>query len=137
MKFPYARFGVFYRPVIPVVLSNNDKRFAYRVLVDTGADISIFHAEVAEPLGFTFKKKPTIDFGGITGSGRGYLIHFDIGIDGFILHSVPVILTDNIAPTNFGILGHEGLFDKIKLTFDYHQKEIEITPTVPSQVLKA
>lgn len=48
MKFKYKKFGPFLRPVIPVKLKYQDRSIGYEVLVDSGADLCIFDAEIGE-----------------------------------------------------------------------------------------
>jgi hypothetical protein len=47
MKFPYRRYEIFYKPVVPVVFKFEDKTIPYQALIDTGSDVSIIHAEIA------------------------------------------------------------------------------------------
>ena len=66
MKFRYKKFGNVLRPVIPIKVSSskNPEGFGYEVLVDSGADLSIFHADIGEALGIDVKKgKPQEVFG--------------------------------------------------------------------------
>ena len=56
MKFPYAKYGKVLRPVIPVKLRNNGKEIEYHVLVDSGADMCLFDAEIGEAIGIDIKK---------------------------------------------------------------------------------
>ncbi len=54
MKFQYKKLGQnrfgedVIRPIIPVKLKNRDREILYHVLVDSGADICILDAEIAE-----------------------------------------------------------------------------------------
>lgn len=127
MKFPYIRYGSFYRPVIPIAFAAHGLSFPYRALIDTGADISIVHAEIAEQLGLNLSDGEQTGFGGITGIGIGYKHNVAINIGDLVLPNVPVVFSDEIAPQGLGILGHEGLFDRLRLVFEYGKYEIEIT----------
>lgn len=137
MKLPYVRFGMFYRPVIPVVLVYKNNRFPYQVFLDTGADFSILPGNIADFLDITLSSSSKIAFNGVTGKGAGYINHLCLEIDELKFDNIPIVFSRGLGPLTYGILGHEGLFDKIKLTFDFHQKEIEISPTNPAQVFKA
>jgi len=128
MKFPYVKFEVFYKPVLPVTFKNEGKTFRYQALIDTGADISIIHAEVAEQLGINLENNRDFQFGGICGSGVGYIHNVDLEIGGAIFKNIPVVFTRDIHSFGFGILGHEGLFGKIKLVFELSKKQFEIIP---------
>ncbi len=60
MKFPYKQFvvqsrprgptAIVSRPVLPVHVEFK-QRVAYEALVDSGADYSIFHAQIGETIG--------------------------------------------------------------------------------------
>lgn len=128
MKFQYVRYGIFYRPVVPVVFYSDGKQFPYEVLLNTGADISLAHAELAQQLNILMKKGKPIKISGVAGKGNGYIHHLDVRIAGKLLKSVPIVLSNNLAPHSFGILGHEGIFDRIELVFRYSKKEFEINP---------
>ncbi|MFY9484724.1 MAG: retropepsin-like aspartic protease [Patescibacteria group bacterium] len=128
MKFPYARYGPFLRPVIPIKFIHIEQSFPYQVLIDTGADVSIVHAEIADQLSLELKSGKEYPFGGITGSGMGYIHHISVDIGGLIFEKVPIVFSNDISPRGHGILGHEGLFDKMRLVFELGKKQIEIVP---------
>lgn len=128
MKFPYRKYGAFYKPVVPVIFKYKDKSFPYQALIDTGADISIIHAEIAEQLGLKLSDGEKFPFAGICGNAMGFLHRVDLGIGGHIFKDIPVVFTKDINPYGFGILGHEGLFERMKLTFEVAKKQIEIIP---------
>ena len=57
MKFDYKRYDTnTLRPVIPVKLKNSETSIGYEVLVDSGADLCIFDAEIGEALGLDIRK---------------------------------------------------------------------------------
>lgn len=128
MKFPYTKYDGFFRPIIPVTFISNNNFFPYRALIDTGADLSVIHAEIAEILDIDLKTGRRHQFGGITGKGIGYIHTLNLEIGGNIFYKIPVSFSEDIAPQGHGILGHEGLFDKIKLIFELGKKQIEIIP---------
>ena len=56
MKFRYARYnGKTLRPVIPIKVKNGIKEIGYQVLVDSGADLCLFDAQIGEFLGVDVK----------------------------------------------------------------------------------
>ena len=85
MKFPYTKFQdhpspkhtvTILRPVIPVGLRYKGKTLPglYNVLIDSGADDCIFHAEVGEAIGIEVKTSPAKTYGGVGfGELTGYL----------------------------------------------------------------
>ncbi len=73
MKFRYRRFGKgLIRPVMPITLSNGDESVRYEVLVDSGADMNLVNAEIAEIIGIdiTSGRKGTVR--GVTGQAEAY-----------------------------------------------------------------
>ena len=67
-------------------------------------------------------------FAGICGEATGFLHHIDLEIGSHVFKDIPIIFTKDINSYGFGILGHEGLFFKIKLIFELAKKEFEIIP---------
>ena len=51
MKFPYARLGSFYMPIIPVTLIRDEWCIVTEALVDSGAASCIFDGQFAQALG--------------------------------------------------------------------------------------
>lgn len=128
MKFSYVRFGMFYKPVLPVNFKFKDKNIIYQVLIDTGADIAIIHSEIAQQLGIDLSKCDMHTFGGIGGKCSGYLARIDLEIGGTRFENIPIIFSNEISQFGFGILGHQELFDRIKLSFEFNKKQFEIIP---------
>lgn len=128
MKFPYVRYGSFYRPVIPVTLRTANKSILIEVLLDTGADISILHDSFADLLGINVTDGIKFPFGGIVGQTFGYRHSINIEIGGVKFSDVPVLFSSHIAVEAYGVLGHEGLFERLKLVFELGKKQIEISP---------
>ena len=52
MKFPYYKIkeGLI-RPIIEIKVLYNDRKLRYFALIDSGADINLFHPEIAEATG--------------------------------------------------------------------------------------
>jgi len=52
MKFPYTKLpnGI-KRPIIRIAIEHNGKQLPYYGLIDSGADMNLFHGELAELLG--------------------------------------------------------------------------------------
>ena len=150
MKFPYSRFPYrpqnghpfsILRPVIPLGLRYKNNTFSgrYSALLDSGADSSIFHAQIGELIGIDIKSGQRKVFGGM-GFGElvGYLHPVEIEIGGHWI-PCPVAFTYDLVRQNpanpgqmqgtpYGILGQEGFFDKFKVIFDRVGEEIELRP---------
>lgn len=128
MKFPYLKFGEFYKPVIPVIFIFKDKKLIYRALIDSGSDINIAHAAVGEYLGIDIERGKKHPISGIAGTATGYLHKISIEIGGWQFDSVPVSFSKDIAPYSFGVFGQLGFFDKFVVKFDYQKKTVELVP---------
>lgn len=68
MKFRYKKYGPgIVRPVIPVDLSFGERAVSYEALIDSGADLCIFPAEIGELLGIQVERGRSETVAGITG----------------------------------------------------------------------
>jgi hypothetical protein len=73
MKYHYKRYSpTTLRPVVPIVLKNGNTRIGYEVLVDSGADLCIFDAEIGEALGIDVKKGKPKEVFGVGGKASVY-----------------------------------------------------------------
>ena len=138
MKFKYKKFRIpptlafpkrkhLLRPIIPVQISYKDLTIGYEALLDSGADLCIFHAEIGEFLNIPVKKGKKEPFGGIVGPREVAYIHeVDIGIGGNWFSSIPVAFSYSVAPYGYGILGQHGFFDIFKVIFDLKKSQVEL-----------
>jgi len=67
MKFRYKKYGPYLRPVIPIKLKHNNHFIWYEALVDSGADLCIFDAEIGGILGIRIEKGKKELVSGIAG----------------------------------------------------------------------
>ncbi|MEK7088659.1 MAG: hypothetical protein AAB913_00840 [Patescibacteria group bacterium] len=76
MKFNYKRYDSnTLRPVIPIKLKNGDSNIFYAVLVDSGADLCIFDAEIGEALGINVKNGEKKEVFGVGGKVSIFFLH--------------------------------------------------------------
>lgn len=138
MKFRYVKFPLRERsdyfgssvlkPVIPVTLSVGGSRSTmYAALIDSGADFSIFHAEIAEYLGIDVRSGKREMFGGIQGRGgsEAFLHPVTLSIGGWD-YKTTIGFSYDIAKHGYGILGQKGFFDIFVVKFDLTKEEIEL-----------
>jgi hypothetical protein len=135
MKFKYKRFsqGVFapvLRPVIPIGISYKGQTEREEVLVDSGADLCLFDAEIGELIGVPVSEGEVGKLFGVTSestSPQPYYRHpitinvggWDLEIEaGFVPHYKPA----------HGIVGQIGFFDRFVVKFDYQKEMISLTP---------
>lgn len=129
MDFPYIQFNKFTkRPIIPIIVKNEDKAIKYDVLVDSGADYNLFHAEIAEVIGIKVKKgKPSKFYGVGAEKGLHAWIH-TVGLfvpgEGTIL--VPVAFSYDISDKGHGLLGQLGFFDNFVVRFDNRENKVSV-----------
>jgi len=129
MKFKYKKITQeIIRPIIPVILRyKQNKPVAFEALVDSGADMCVFPAQIGELLGINIKS-------GIIGSLSGV-----IGKSGKIYyHNIIVEIGGNSTQINAGFsyskkiqcgfLGQKGIFNIYIVQFQYRKAIIELRP---------
>ena len=116
--------------MIPIILSAQKGIVAQSVntdaLLDSGADMCLFNAEIGEVLGLEIEKGEREPFGGIEGGRLFAFIHeVDIqvaGIDKTIKVEAGFVRGLNTS----AILGQEGFFDAFRVSFERDRNVIEI-----------
>lgn len=127
MKFRYKKYapGVL-RPVIPIEILHKDIAVPYEVLVDSGADICIFDAQIAEILGISLKTGKEQKVAGLTGVSEPYYLDpVSISVGGWG-YKVEVGFLPNIGKFGYGVVGQKGFFDIFIVKFDLIKEEIEL-----------
>ena len=130
MKFRYKKFGSTLRPVIPIEVSStkNPKGFGYGVLVDSGADICIFLAEIGEALGLNVKSGKAQEVFGIGGKASIYYLHkVTVKVGGWP-YEIEVGFMPNVSGhiMQYGVVGQKGFFDIFTVKFDLLKSEVEL-----------
>jgi hypothetical protein len=134
MKFPYCHLLTSHPlrlwkslPLITVKVFNEDKsKLLCCALVDSGAEKSLFHIEVAGELGLNLRNMEEEVFSGVEG-GRltAKMAQVPIQIVGEdCAISIPMGFVDNLG--FFGILGQEGFFDSYIISFNRKKLEFEL-----------
>jgi len=122
-SFPYKQIDGRFRPIIPIGLEGT-KAFGYEVLVDSGADICIFHADIGRAIGLVIEKGQRFELGGVTGTERvGYLQKVTLKV-GNIAYQTKVGFTDSMRDGAYGMVGQKGFFDRFAIKFDYAERKI-------------
>ena len=125
---PSAFFGTsILKPIIPIEILHGSKSIKYAALIDSGADLCIFDAEVADYLGIDVRSGEIEKFKGIQESGQStaYIHNVKIVIGGYDYY-MTVAFSYEIARHGFGILGQKGFFEKFIVKFDYSKQELEL-----------
>lgn len=127
MKFKYKNFGSgILRPIIPVhfAVGSNERQIA--VLVDSGADKTLLHAEIGELLGLKVESGERGDVAGITGLSKPTFLHnVDIIVGGHRF-STTATFTHGLGPNVPAIVGQQGFFNLFTVKFDLIKEEVEI-----------
>lgn len=129
MKFRYKRYDAdVLRPVIPVILTLNGQHIPYEALVDSGADICIFDAQLADIVGLDVTTGVQRKVAGITGQAEvQYLHRITINVGGWE-RVIDAGFLPNIGKYGYGILGQRGFFEFFKVAFDFAKETIEVKP---------
>jgi hypothetical protein len=129
MKFSYKKYGsTTQRPVIPIRLKNGNVNIGYEVLVDSGADLCIFDAEIGEALGLDIIKGKPREVFGVGGKASVYYLHkVDIEVGGWT-YKIDAGFMPNVAGRImlYGLVGQNGFFENFIVKFDLLKGEVEI-----------
>jgi hypothetical protein len=129
MKFSYKRYGAkTQRPVIPIKLKNAGMVIGYEVLVDSGADLCIFDAEIGEALGLNVTKGRPREVFGVGGKASVYYLHkVEIEVGGWA-YKIEAGFMPNVAGRimSYGIVGQNGFFENFIVKFDLLKGEIDV-----------
>lgn len=129
MKFKYKKIvpGVI-RPIIPVTLCyKQNSLVTYEALVDSGADMCVFPAQVGELLGIDIKSGIVGPLSGVIGkSGKIYYhdIVVEIGGNSTQVHA-GFSYSEKI---QCGFLGQKGIFNIYIVQFQYRKEVVELRP---------
>lgn len=134
MKFGYKYLGGGYeRPIIPIRLRDtNGDDLHHEALIDSGADMCLFDAQLGELLGLDVESGKRHEVAGVVArETRSYYVHeieYKIGNQKFL---AKVGFMHDFAKTGHGILGQNGFFDRVKFVkFEKVKGVIEIGPKI-------
>jgi len=129
MKFRYARYnGKTLRPVIPIKVKNGASEIGYQVLVDSGADLCLFDAQIGEILGIDVKSGQGREVFGVGGKASIYYLHkITIEVGGWS-YGIEAGFMPGVGGRTIphGIVGQNGFFDLFIVKFDLLKEEIEL-----------
>ncbi|MBI3540593.1 MAG: hypothetical protein HY073_00350 [Deltaproteobacteria bacterium] len=127
MIFPYKKIGgLKYGPVAPLALKGVERWIPFDAFVDSGADYSVFHSDVAALIGLKLT------------SGEKRVVTVGDGDDMVVyVHKVLVRFADSIfkAPiafssalgSGFNLLGREAFFEKFQVCFNDKDQVLRTT----------
>lgn len=128
MKFQYARYNGVLRPVIPIKLKHGGKEIGYHVLVDSGADLCFFDADIGKEVDIDAATGVPREVFGIGGKTSFYYLHkvtIEVGGWPFEIEAgfMPEV-AGRILP--YGVVGQRGFFDIFVVKFDLLKEEVEL-----------
>lgn len=114
------------RPVLSIHVAFK-QRVAYEALMDSGADYSIFHAEIGEAIGLEVRKGHRIIFTGVSGAAQeGFRHPVKLEVGTWRLPCSVVFAYGLKIP--YGILGQAELFDWFVVVFDREAGWLDLKP---------
>jgi hypothetical protein len=127
MRFPYLRRGRHAYPIVPITLSYQGRSLRTEGLLDSGANLSLFPAEIAEYLGLSLESGRPIYLSGIGGRILGYRHQVSLAVETTAFQATIVFSAEFIS--SFNILGRDNFFKKFRITFNERQRFVEIEET--------
>lgn len=114
------------RPVIPIRLIKGTKDVRYHTIIDSGADLCIFHAQIGEVIGLTIESGKLLKFTGISGQQlTAYFHDLEIEVGGYRFDCYAGFSRE-MENMPYGLLGQVGFFDLFNVVFDYEKQRIEL-----------
>ncbi len=130
VKDPHQRVRIAYRPLIPVEISLGNKVVLSHALIDSGADVCLFEADLCRRLGLELRQGERHSLQGV---GRGkvvfylHVVHLKVGSN---RAKVEIGFCDKMERIPFSILGQKGFFENFLVAFNYPKKWIEVVKAV-------
>lgn len=124
LKFPYIFLKDRFYPIIPVGIMRGKNVVRTEALVDSGANISIFHGDFCRELGLKLEHGEKKTFQGIGGKITGFVHKIQINVNEH-LFTCKIAFSDEMI-TGLNIIGREGFFDKFVVVFDDSKKELSL-----------
>lgn len=128
MKFKYKKYGLgILRPVIPIEIIYEGRSVQYEVLVDSGADLCIFDAQIGEILGIDITSGREQKVFGITGVEESYYLHtVNIKVGDWPYKIIAGFLPNIARLGGYGVVGQKGFFENFVVKFNLRKEEFEL-----------
>lgn len=116
------------RPIIPIRIVHQQKYAELFALVDSGADVSLFHSDIARDLGIDLRQADTMVFGGIAEAAvLAYVAQIQLQIVG-AKQTISMLAAFTDSQAVDAILGQEGFFEHYQIKFEKYIERLEIKP---------
>lgn len=113
------------RPMLQVTLFGGTKHEQVICLVDSGADVSLFHASIGRNLGIEIESGTYKEFEGIAGNLEAYMHDVELQIQDFS-ERVQIVVGFTESEGVDAILGQTGFFENYRICFDRRRGKMEI-----------
>lgn len=113
------------RPVVKVHLSHGERQLPVFAMIDSGAEITLFHISIAKELGIdSFKRQALV--AGVSGEPMPvFFQNVKLRLEGTTKPlDVEVAFVDS--PGVSALLGQAGFFEHFRICFDRSKEEVEI-----------
>jgi hypothetical protein len=118
----------YHRPYLIVRLTYGTKYKDVIALVDSGADLCLFHSDIGKLIGIDVEAGSQLAFEGVSGAqATAYLHPVELIVRGVDKINLEVGFTDSMA-VGTGLLGQQGFFDQLKIKFRLCGGYFEIEP---------
>ena len=128
MRFPYLYRGRRPFPIVPITLSYQGRSLRTEGLLDSGANVSLFPAEIAEYLRVPLEKGRSISLSGIGGRILGYRHEIDLAVNATHFKAAVVFSAEFVS--SFNILGRDSFFEQFQITFNERLKFVEMETNI-------
>ncbi|MGZ8846020.1 MAG: aspartyl protease family protein [Pyrinomonadaceae bacterium] len=112
--------------MLQVTLFGGTTRKQVICLVDSGADVSLFHASIGRNLGIEIESGTYKEFEGIAGNLEAYMHDVELQIQDFA-ERVQIVAGFTESEGVDAILGQTGFFENYRICFDLRRAKMEIS----------
>ena len=128
MKITYKDVMGVHRPLLLIRVMGSKKIQKYEVLIDSGADVTIFHTELAELVGIDLSGCEEKSIKGIGDQRQKYFETEVYIMVGKKRKKIKVGFAEHLGTMGrpYGIAGQLGFFEHFKISFDYKNKVFQI-----------
>lgn len=115
------------RPYIGVRLIHGNKHKDLVALIDSGADMSLAHADLGRLVGIDIQAGRPWTYGGSvdTQIGRAYIHRLHLIVIDFSSLDIDVAFSDQVAPGTF-LLGQRDFFESYEIVFDLSSRSFAV-----------
>jgi len=121
-EFDYVKIGNKFFPIIPFLVKSDREIVPVNALVDSGATISLFNADVGRALKIDIEKGEKFYPTGISGKILTYIHEVILKIGDYEIKT-KVAFTDELA-VKINLLGRENIFENFSVLFNDKLKRI-------------